>query len=149
MPTFLLDTSVMVAAVCSWHEQHHVVSREIERRLRRREAMVVAAPTLVETYAVLTRLPSPHRLSSHDARNLIEANFLNEYTCIALNEKDYRRLVLEAPGQDVSGGRTYDWVIALCAQKAKVSALVTFNVRDFTLFSLKDVKIYVPDDTGK
>jgi predicted nucleic acid-binding protein len=145
MPTFLLDSSVMVAAVCSWHEHHLAAIGEIERRLRRRETMMVAAPTLVETYAVLTRLPSPHRLSSQDARNLIEGNFLKEYPCIALDENDYRRLVLEAPGKDVSGGRTYDWVIARCAQKAKSSALLTFNVRDFTSFSLQDVEISLPE----
>jgi len=66
--------------------------------------MMVAAATLVETYAVLTRLSSPHRLSSHDAKNLIEGNFLNDSKCIALDEKDYRRLVLEASGKDISGG---------------------------------------------
>ncbi len=134
----------MVAAVCAWHEHHVSAIGEIERRLSRRETMMVAAPTLVETYAVLTRLPSPHRLSSQDAKNLIEANFLNEYECIALDQKDYQRLVLEAPGQDVSGGRTYDWVIAFCAQKAKSSALLTFNVRDFTSFSLQGVEIFLP-----
>ena len=135
----------MVAVVCSWHEHHVAAIREIERRLRRRETLIVAAPTLVETYAVLTRLPFPHRLSSHDAKNLIEGNFLNDYTCIALDENEYRRLVLEAPGKEVSGGRTYDWVIARCAQKAKVSVLLTFNVRDFTSFSLQDVEIYLPE----
>jgi len=144
MPTFLLDSSVMVAAVCSWHKHHVAAIEEIERRLGRRETMMVAAPTLVETYAVLTRLPSPHRLSSQDAKNLIEGNFINEYACIALDKNDYRRLVLEAPGNDVSGGRTYDWVIALCAQKAKSSALLTFNVRDFTSFSLQGVEIFLP-----
>ncbi|WP_454062700.1 PIN domain-containing protein [Candidatus Nitrospira salsa] len=147
MPTFLLDSSVMVAAVCSWHEHHQAAIEEIERRLKRRQTMIVAAPTLVETYAVLTRLPSPHRLSSHDAKNLIESNFLNEYKCIALDENDYKHLVLEAPGKDVSGGRTYDWVIALCAQKAEVSVLLTFNIRDFTSFSLHDVGIYFPESS--
>lgn len=139
----------MVAAVCSWHEHHQAAVGEIERRLRQRETMMVAAPTLIETYAVLTRLPSPHRLSSHDARNLIEGNFLTGWKCIALDEKDYRRLVVEAPGKNVRGGRTYDWVIALCAQKANVSVLLTFNVRDFTSFSLQDVEVCLPDDTGK
>ncbi len=135
----------MIAAVCSWHEHHLAAIGEIERRLGRRETMIVAAPTLVETYAVLTRLPSPHRLSSQDAKNLIEGNFLNEYQCIALDEKDYQRLVLEAPGKDVSGGRTYVWVIALCAQKAQSSTLLTFNVRDFTSFLLKGVEIFLPE----
>lgn len=52
----------MIAAICSWHEHHEAAIGEIERRLGRREAMVVAAPALVETYAVLTRL-LPHTAS--------------------------------------------------------------------------------------
>ena len=35
--------------------------------------------------------------------------------------------------------------LLLCAQKAKASALLTFNVRDFTSFSLQDVEIYLPE----
>lgn len=57
----------MVAAVCTWHEHHDRAAREIEQRLRRGEKMLVAGPALVESYAVLTRLPPPHRLSPVDA----------------------------------------------------------------------------------
>lgn len=39
------------------------------------EAMIAAGPALVETYAVLTRLPSPHRLAPADAHRLLQANF--------------------------------------------------------------------------
>ena len=38
--------------------------------------MIVAAPALVEAYAVLTRLPPPHRLSPQTALTLLENNFL-------------------------------------------------------------------------
>ena len=40
----------MIAAVCSWHEHHELAANEIDRRLARREKMIVAAPALVETY---------------------------------------------------------------------------------------------------
>ena len=70
----------MIATVCSWHEHHEAAVGELERRLKRRETMMIAAPALVETYAVLTRLPSPHRLSSYDAKVLIETNFFHENT---------------------------------------------------------------------
>jgi hypothetical protein len=49
----------MIAAVCGWHEHHSRALDEIERRFGRREALVAAAPALVEAYAVLTRLPAP------------------------------------------------------------------------------------------
>src|SRR6184192_3362205 len=61
-PRFLLDTSCLVAAVCSWHMHHEATAAEISRRLSRGEEPVMAAPALVEAYAVLTRLPAPHRL---------------------------------------------------------------------------------------
>ncbi len=38
--------------------------------------MLLPAPALVEAYAVLTRLPPPHRLSVPDALALLEANFI-------------------------------------------------------------------------
>ena len=47
----------------------------------RRQAL---APALVEAYAVLTRLPPPHRLSPDMALALLENNFLKLATVIAL-----------------------------------------------------------------
>jgi predicted nucleic acid-binding protein len=65
----------MVAAVCTWHEHHAAAAAEIEGRLERQEQLAVPAPALVETYAVLTRLPAPHRVSAADAWTLVKVNF--------------------------------------------------------------------------
>jgi predicted nucleic acid-binding protein len=94
---FLPDTSCMIAAVCSWHEHHEAAADEIERRLAGRAKMIVAAPALVEVYAVLTRLPSPHRLSPQTAVSLLENNFLKLGTVVALNARSYQTLLLRAP----------------------------------------------------
>lgn len=144
MTRFVPDTSVMVAAVCSWHEHHELATSELERRLSRKEALIVTAPALIETYAVLTRLPPPHRLSAQDARTLLDANFLAGNKLFALDEADYRLLVKEASTQGVIGGRTYDWVITTCATKAKAAVLLTFNARDFESLPLGDLEIRVP-----
>jgi predicted nucleic acid-binding protein len=144
MTRFLPDTSVMIAAVCSWHEHHAPAARDLEHRLARRETLIVAAPALIEAYAVLTRLPSPHRLSPTDARALLEANFLAGKKLVALEARDYRALLEQAPAQGVSGGRTYDWVIALCATKAKASVLLTLNPRDFESFVTERLEVRVP-----
>jgi predicted nucleic acid-binding protein len=53
MPGFVLDTNCMIAAICSWHEHHERAAAEIERHLEHGEALIVAAPALVEAYAVL------------------------------------------------------------------------------------------------
>lgn len=107
MGSFLPDTSVMVATVCTWHEHHERAITEMERRLAERESLVIAAPALVESYAVLTRLPPPHRLSPQDAITLIETSFLAEGTLAGLDNKAFRPLLREAADRDIAGGRTY------------------------------------------
>jgi predicted nucleic acid-binding protein len=109
----------MIAAICAWHEHHEQAANEIQHRLDRREKMVVAAPALVETYAVLTRLPPPHRLSPEDTLALLEGNFLKSASVVALDMKSYQALLRQAPKHRVSGGQTYDAVIAGCAKKPK------------------------------
>ena len=131
MAIFAVDTSCMVAAVCSWHEHHEAAAAEIERRLARRERLSVPAPALIEAYAVLTRLPSPHRLSTADAWALIDANFVTHATVVALDADAYVDLLRRATTQDVAGGRTYDVVIGECARAAGAAVLLTFNRRHF------------------
>ena len=133
----------MIAAICSWHEHHIQAAGEIQQRLQRRERMVTAAPALVEAYAVLTRLPPPHRLSPEDSLVLLEANFIKGARMIALQVGSYQELLRQAPKNGVAGGQTYDAVIAMCAIKAKASALLTFNPSDF-LFAAKQIDIIVP-----
>jgi len=121
----------MIAAVCSWHEHHEAAANEIERRLAGRAKMIVAAPALVEAYAVLTRLPPPHRLSPKIALTLLENNFFKLATVVALNAKSYETLLLRAPKNNLAGGRAYDAVIGACAEQARASTVLTFNATDF------------------
>lgn len=129
--TFAPDTSCMVAAICSWHEHHAAAASEINRRLDRGEHLAVAAPALVEAYAVLTRLPSPHRLTHDDAWALIKANFVDRAAVATLNRDGYVGLLQRLPRLGIGGGRTYDAVIADCARHGKADALLTFNRRHF------------------
>jgi predicted nucleic acid-binding protein len=76
MPRFLPDTNCMIAAMCAWHEHHERAFREVGQRLSDGDLMVIAAPTIIETYSVLTRIPPPHRLSAQEALALLEANYL-------------------------------------------------------------------------
>jgi predicted nucleic acid-binding protein len=127
---FLPDTSCIIAALVDWHEHHAAAAREISSRLEAGERLIVAAPALIETYAVLTRLPAPHRLSPGDALGLLEANLFG-HSLVALDADSYRALVSNAPGQSIAGGRTYDAVIARCAVRAGAEAILTFTERHF------------------
>lgn len=143
MPGFLLDTNCVIAAVCSWHEHHARAAGEISRRVGRGDTPVVAAPVLVEAYAVLTRLPAPHRLAPSDAFTLLEANFLEGSTLVALDGPSYRSLLYRSKEKGISGGRIYDAVIAACAVKGRATAILTFNDEHFRPFA-EDLELVVP-----
>lgn len=149
MTRFLPDTSVMVAAVCSWHESHGAATAELERRFARGDVLIVAAPALVEAYAVLTRLPPPHRLSPVDTMTLLDSNFLRGSTVTALDARAYTALLQNASQKSIAGGRVYDWVIAACAVKANASILITFNAKDFVPLVPEQVEILVPGGNGR
>lgn len=106
--------------------------------------MFVAAPALVEAYAVLTRLPDPHRLSPADALTLLEANFMQGGRIVALDGKSYPALLRRAPGDGIAGGQTYDAVIAACALRFKGTTLLTFNASHFLAFAQRGLEIIVP-----
>ncbi len=134
----------MVAAVCAWHVDHHPAANEILRRLSRGEQLVVAAPALVETYSVLTRLPSSHRLSPADALSLLEANFITKVKVISLAGRTYVGLLRKAATAAVSGGRAYDAVIAECAVEARATALLTLNEDHFREWESERLRAVVP-----
>ncbi len=123
------DTSVLVAALCDWHEHHVVAAPPLAAALRSGET-VVAGPVLAEAYAVLTRLPSPHRLSPASARSLLSAN-LEGVRTVALDAAGYWSCLTNAVEQHVSGGRTYDAIVVACALRARADRILTLNRRDF------------------
>lgn len=106
--------------------------------------MVTAAPSLVEAYAVLTRLPASHRLIPADALRVIEASFMTDRRIVTLASFDYVRLLRTAPSVEVSGGRTYDAVIAQCALKARARCLLTLNEEHFRNWESESLTIVVP-----
>jgi predicted nucleic acid-binding protein len=121
----------MVAAVCSWHERHAAAAAGIERRLERGETMAIAAHAIVEAYAVLTRLPSRHRLAPADAWMLVRTNFVDNAVLVTLDGPAHIAVLDELALAGIGGGRAYDALIAACAEKSGARALLTFNARHF------------------
>ena len=141
-PVFFVDTSCIVACVCTWHVHHAQAVVEIEQRLAADEKMATAAHAAAEAYAVLTRLPPPHRLAPRDALALIDGNFLEG--AVALDAGGYRDLLRRAGADGITGGQTYDAIIAECALRAKAHTLLTFNARHFAGLEAAGVQVVVP-----
>lgn len=114
----------------------------MERRATDGEELFLAAHSLAETYAVLTRLPSPHRLRAADTISLIEANW-GQTHIVHLTGRETWRVIKEAERRGLVGGQTYDVLIAMAALKGSASTLVTWNLRNFASFE-DQVEVVAP-----
>ncbi len=104
--------------------------------------MILAAATIVEAFAVLTRLPAPHRLSGQDAFTLLESNW-GRAEVVILNASEYWRVLKNCRDQSITGGQVYDAVIAACASKGRADRLLTWNFEHFAPFQ-GDFEVTVP-----
>jgi len=105
--------------------------KPIERRLAKRLGLITPAHAIIEAYAVLTRLPAPHRLAPADAWTLINANFVQGRSVAALPAAGQAALLQRLAAAAIGGGRTYDALIAATAAHAGADELLTFNPRHF------------------
>ena len=126
-----VDTSVVIAALLSWHEHHEAAAVALEAALADPAGAVVPLPTLLEAYAVMTRLPSPHRLRPGDAAEILHSSLADRVRLATLGDADGWPMLKSLADAGVAGGRTYDAHIAACARAAAAGRLVTLNVRDF------------------
>jgi predicted nucleic acid-binding protein len=115
-----VDTSVTVAAFSSWHEQHAVARRALRKRPR------LIGHVAVETYAVLTRLPPPHRAPSHLALEFLRSNFSGP--ALSLPGREYQHMLVEIQAAGIVGGAVYDGLIAATARRMG-QPLVTLDRR--------------------
>lgn len=116
-----VDTSVVVAAFASWHESHEAAARAVRSR------PVLPVTCAVEAYAVLTRLPSPHRADAGLVRDFLAASFAGPGIGLADGE-DGPALVATLVDRGIGGGAVYDAVIAIVCQRAGAT-LVTLDAR--------------------
>ena len=79
--------------------------------------VVLTLTPLVESYAVLTRLPAPHALSAAVAGTLLGAWFPAEKILVP-SRKLAASIVPRLVDAGIDGGRTYDALIALTASRS-------------------------------
>jgi len=129
MVRYAVDASVIVAALLGWHEKHRSALRWTERALG--SDLVVPFHALVEAYAVMTRLPAPHRVGPADACDLLRSTFMHAGRVAIVDERRIWSWLDEVSAGGTAGGRTYDALVAECARNAGATHLATFNRRDF------------------
>lgn len=102
-----VDSSVVIAGFASWHEQHGRARAALETGPH------LIAHCALESYAVLTRLPAPHRASSAIVTEYLRAQFPSDPLSLAIPAIT---LVEELCALGISGGTVYDGLIAVTAR---------------------------------
>ena len=144
MTTTAVDTSVVVAALLTWHERHMASRKALEAALAGDGELVLPEHVLGETYAVLTRLPSPHRIAPAVAYEMLEQSFGKCARVATLSGRDTWRLLREASRRGIAGGLFYDARILAAARKGKADRILTLDRRDFERLDTGDVRVVVP-----
>jgi predicted nucleic acid-binding protein len=132
----LFDTSVLVASMVQTHPRHESAVSWLQRARKKALSSVISSHSLLECYAVLTRLPLSPKISPATARQLISHNLLEIAEVVNLSSTDYFSLLQECANQEFSGGIVYDALIFKVATLSKVQYLLTLNSKDFMRFSL-------------
>jgi predicted nucleic acid-binding protein len=102
-----VDTSVVIAAFATWHEAHGRAVRLIAQR------PALPAPVALEVYAVLTRMPPPHRIDGSVVRDYLQGVFPG--SPLTLPRARLARLVDDLVRLGISGAASYDAAIAFVA----------------------------------
>src|ERR1700676_4337440 len=90
------DTNVLIAAFLTNHPQHNSARPVIERVKARTDEGWVAAHSLAEAYAVLTRLPGSNLVAPGIAWQLISENTVKSFSLVTLSAKEYAKALESA-----------------------------------------------------
>jgi predicted nucleic acid-binding protein len=102
-----VDSSIAIAAVLADHEAHVAAEEALS------SSDTTIAHVAAETYSVLTRLPPPLQLSAAVAAALVQARL--PPGMVTLGADAYAMALSTLAEARVSGGATYDGLIALTA----------------------------------
>lgn len=131
-PLAVADTSVAIPLLVASHEAHDSVSAWASGR-----RLGLSGHAVAETYAVLTRLPGDARVSPADAVALIDDNFPRLLTLpLDVAGRCHRELA----DLGVSGGATYDGLVALAARHHG-AVLVTRDARARSTYEAVGVRV--------
>ncbi len=101
------DSSVTIAALWRDHPAHELAADALAT------CQTTIAHVAVETYSVLTRLPAPHRVDANTATAVLDKRLPAKYA--TLDASTYAMALGRLADAGVSGGATYDGLIALTA----------------------------------
>ncbi len=129
------DSSVVVAALATWHPDHDRADRALVPGVR------LPAHCALESYSVLTRLKPPHRVPADVALGFLRARFRERW--LTLDAHAQRRFLGAAQAASITGGALYD-ALAAATASAHGCELLTLDRRALATYRLMGATVRVP-----
>ncbi|MEM6429670.1 MAG: PIN domain-containing protein [Deinococcota bacterium] len=130
----LFDSSVLIPSLIRQHANYEAAHACFTAHVYDDNTEVYAsAHTLAETYSSITGY-RPWKISAVQAKQAID-NLRPHLSVITLNEDDYMWVFNRMASLNLVGAVIYDCLHARAALKAEVTALYTFNTKDFVRLS--------------
>ena len=142
--TTALDASVIIAGVLAWHEHHEAAAAELTALLSGPTEIILPLQALVEAYSVMTRLPSPHRLSAKDALDVLDGSLKQRTIVVGLEGEEGWELIGDLSRRQIAAATSYDGLIVSCALKGHAQRILTFNRAHFERLGGEAIEIVVP-----
>ncbi len=125
------DTSVLVAALVASHPDHGRASIWLEAAASSDVDGMASWHAVLETYAVLTRLPLLPRVSTQQASEVV-LRLEKTLRLIPVTASLYRAALRRAAEKGIRSGGVFDAVHLAAAERSQAEIFVTFNVDDFS-----------------
>ncbi len=125
-----IDSSVLVAAMHGEHPMHAVAARWLDDRLSSDE-LCVTHHSVLECYAVLTRLPGQLRITGDEAHRLIGGTVRRNMELAGFESEWTWSIIDLLAERHVMGGRSYDVFAVEVLRRCGIEAIATFNRQHF------------------
>lgn len=136
------DTTVIIAALVGWHERHEPAVSALEAALARK-SLLIPAPVLLDSYAVLTRLPAQHRLTHADAFHLLRSSFAAAKIA-APRTRDAWSSLRSWSVNAIGGPDAWDAQVLEIARDAGAKTLLTFRKAELERLAIGGIEIVEP-----
>jgi len=130
-----VDSCILIAGVHANHPLHAPAADWLIRNISLHE-LIVTHHSILETYAVLTRLPGELRTTGPEAKKLLETSIQPNMKIAEFNASSIWDCIDSIVNQSAVGGRSYDAFIAEILINAGAEAIATFNTTHFNELSL-------------
>ena len=125
-----VDSCVIVAAVHANHPLNIVAAGWLNEALSHHE-LIVAHHSVLEAYAVLTRLPGDLRISASEARDILQSTVRDNMQVAEFDGPDIWDILDRVIAVSAIGGRSYDAFNIDLVKKNGADSYATFDISHF------------------